>query len=109
MIQMKSIRDQYDPFGGRAIGSRSMMGSTNAEYGGEMLYIDKSATKPMWMMEYDRDEDLRRYWDNYSPPYHQDGDYVHRNRIPWPCKTSMAGMIIMSSVPAPARASMPAA
>ncbi len=79
VIQMKGIRDQYDPYGGRAVGSRSMMGSTNAEYGGEMLYIDKSGTKPMWMMEYDRDEDLRRYWDNYSPPYHQDGDYVHRN------------------------------
>ena len=80
MIQMKGIRDQYDPYGGRAIGAREMMGSTNAEYGGEMLYIDKSATKPMWMMEYSRDEDLRRYWDNYSPPYHQDGDYVHRDR-----------------------------
>jgi beta-galactosidase len=79
MVQMKGIRNQYDPYGGRAIGAREMMGSTNAEYGGEMLYIDKSGTKPMWMMEYDRDEDLRRYWDNYSPPYHQDGDYVHRN------------------------------
>ena len=50
-----------------------MVGSTNAEYGGEMLYIDKSATKPMWMMEYSRDEGLRKYWDNYSPPYHVDG------------------------------------
>jgi beta-galactosidase len=80
MIQMKAIRDQYDPFGGRAIGCREMMGSTNAEWGGEMLYLNKSATKPMWMTEYSRDEDLRRYWDNYSPPYHQNGDYVHRNQ-----------------------------
>ena len=79
MVEMKAIRDQYDPFGGRAIGSRSMMGSTNAEYGGEMLYIDKSATKPMWMMEYMRDEALRRYWDDFSPPYHINGDYVHQN------------------------------
>ena len=73
MVQMKGIRDQYDPFGGRAIGCREMVGSTNAEYGGEMLYIDKSATKPMWMMEYSRDEGLRKYWDNDSPPYHVDG------------------------------------
>ena len=80
MIEMKAIRDQHDPFGGRAIGSREMMGSTNAEWGGEMLYLNKSGTKPMWMTEYSRDEDLRRYWDNYSPPYHQNGDYVHRNQ-----------------------------
>ena len=79
VIQMKGIRDQYDPYGGRAVGSRSMMGSTNAEYGGEMLYIDKSGTKPMWMMEYMRDEALRRYWDEFSPPYHLNGDYVHQN------------------------------
>ena len=45
MIQMKGIRDQYDPFGGRGSAAASMMGSTNAEYGGEMLYVDKSATE----------------------------------------------------------------
>jgi beta-galactosidase len=73
MAEMKAIRNQYDPFGGRAIGCREMMGSTNAEYGGEMLYVNKSATKPMWMMEYSRDEGLRKYWDDYSPPYHLDG------------------------------------
>ena len=91
MVEMKGIRDQYDPYGGRAIGCREMLASTNAEYGGEMLYVDKSARKPMWMMEYSRDEDLRKYWDNFSPPYHLDGvgysydgsnpsAYVNRNR-----------------------------
>jgi len=74
MAQMKAIRDQYDPHGGRAIGSRDMLASKVAEYGGEMLYIDKSATKPVWMMEYMRDETLRKYWDPYTPPYHKDGD-----------------------------------
>lgn len=74
MAQMKAIRDQYDPYGGRAIGSRDMQGSKVAEYGGEMLYINKNATKPMWAMEYSRDEGMRKYWDEFSPPFHKEGD-----------------------------------
>ena len=74
MEEMKKIRDQYDPFGGRAIGSREMLDRPEAEYGGEMLYINKSATKPMWAMEYYRDEGLRKYWDEFSYPYHKEGD-----------------------------------
>ena len=74
MQDMISIRDQYDPHGGRAAGSREMLDSKIAEYGGEMLYINKSAHIPMWAMEYSRDEGLRKYWDNYSPPFHRDGD-----------------------------------
>ena len=73
MQEMKTLRDNYDPYGGRAIGSREMLDSHIAEYGGEMLYINKSARIPMWAMEYMRDEGLRKYWDNYSPPYHRDG------------------------------------
>ncbi len=74
MRQMKALRDQYDPHGGRASGSREMLDSKVAEYGGEMLYINKSAGKPMWQMEYSRDEALRKYWDEFTPPYHKDGD-----------------------------------
>ncbi|WP_445196938.1 sugar-binding domain-containing protein [Tamlana sedimenti] len=74
MHEMKSIRNTYDPYGGRAIGSREMLDSKEAEYGGEMLYINKSAGKPLWATEYSRDEGLRKYWDEYSPPYHKDGD-----------------------------------
>ena len=74
MKEMKSIRDEYDQNGGRAIGSREMLNSKTAEYGGEMLYINKSAHIPMWATEYSRDEGLRKYWDDYSPPYHKDGD-----------------------------------
>ena len=74
MEQMKKIRDTYDPKGGRAIGSREMLDRPEAEYGGEMLYINKSATKPMWSMEYYRDEGLRKYWDEYSYPFHKEGD-----------------------------------
>lgn len=74
MQEMKDIRDKYDPHGGRAIGSREMLDSKIAEYGGEMLYINKSAKHPMWATEYSRDEGLRKYWDEFSPPYHKDGD-----------------------------------
>ena len=74
MLEMKQIRDTYDPFGGRAIGSREMLDIDEAEYGGEMLYINKSHKHPMWAMEYCRDEGLRKYWDAYSYPYHQEGD-----------------------------------
>ncbi len=73
MAEMKSIRDTYDPHGGRAIGSREMLDSRVAEYGGEMLYINKSAGKPLWATEYSRDEGLRKYWDEYSPPFHKEG------------------------------------
>lgn len=74
MIEMKAIRDKYDPHGGRAIGSREMLDIRESEYGGEMLYINKSAHSPMWAMEYCRDEAYRKYWDNYSYPFHKDGD-----------------------------------
>ena len=73
MLQMRSLRDKYDPHGGRAIGSREMLDIREAEYGGEMLYINKSAHSPMWAQEYCRDEGLRKYWDSYSYPYHPEG------------------------------------
>lgn len=74
MIEMKAIRDMYDPNGGRAIGSREMLDIDEAEYGGEMLYINKSHKHPMWATEYCRDEGLRKYWDEYSYPWHKEGD-----------------------------------
>lgn len=78
---MKAIRDKYDPFGGRAIGSREMLDIREAEYGGEMLYINKSMHHPMWATEYCRDEGLRKYWDEYSYPFHKEGDGpLHRNQ-----------------------------
>ena len=82
MAEMKKIRNEYDAFGGRSIGSRNMLSSKEAEYGGEMLYINKSAAKPMWQMEYSRDEGLRKYWDDYTPPYHKDGDGPLYNNQP---------------------------
>ncbi|MFV0521801.1 MAG: glycoside hydrolase family 2 protein [Mangrovibacterium sp.] len=74
MAEMKTIRNMYDPFGGRAIGSREMLDSKEAEYGGEMLYINKSADIPLFATEYCRDEASRKYWDDYTTPYHKNGE-----------------------------------
>jgi beta-galactosidase len=74
MREMKALRDRYDPHGGRAAGCREMLNSQVAEYGGEMLYINKSARLPFWAMEYCRDEGLRKYWDEFSPPFHKNGE-----------------------------------
>ena len=74
MREMKALRDQYDPHGGRAAGSREMLNTQVAEYGGEMLYINKSARTPFWAMEYSRDKGARKFWDNLTAPFHKDGD-----------------------------------
>ena len=77
MQEMKALRERYDPFGGRAAGSRNMLSAALqrvSEYGGEMLYINKSAKSPLWAMEYSRDEGARKFWDDLSPPFHKNGD-----------------------------------
>jgi len=74
MAEMLAIRNELDPKGGRAMGCREMLDSKIAEYGGEMLNINKSASKPVWAMEYCRDEALRKYWDKESFPYHKQGE-----------------------------------
>jgi len=81
MKEMLTIRNMYDPYGGRAIGSREMLDSKFAEYGGEMLYINKSTKHPFWATEYSRDEGLRKYWDEFTPPYHKEGTggTTHKN------------------------------
>lgn len=71
---LNNIRDEYDPMGGRASGSREQLDVNEAEWGGEMLYINKSAGKPMFQTEYCRDEGLRVNWDNFSWPYHKNGE-----------------------------------
>jgi hypothetical protein len=80
MAELKAIRDRFDPHGGRAIGSREMLDSKIAEYGGEMLYINKSAGKPLWATEYSRDEGARLYQDEFTPPFHKDGPAYNRNQ-----------------------------
>ncbi|MBQ9175605.1 MAG: DUF4982 domain-containing protein [Bacteroidaceae bacterium] len=82
VMELKAIRDQYDPHGGRAVGSREMLDINESEYGGEMLYINKSAKHPMWAMEYCRDEGLRKNYDAYSYPYHPEGEGPLHNGQP---------------------------
>ncbi len=86
MLEMKAIRDEYDFHGGRAIGSREMLDIRESEYGGEMLYINKSAHSPFWAMEYCRDEALRLYWDAWSYPYHAEGE---GNAMIWSASRNM--------------------
>ena len=114
MVEMKKIRDEYDPCGGRAIGSREMLDIDEAEYGGEMLYINKSKKHPMWAMEYNRDEGLRKYWDDWSYPYHKEGDGPLYRGNPAPdynhnMDQFAVGMTIGWSVPARAHVSRRAA
>ncbi len=80
MTELKAVRDQFDPHGGLAIGAREMLSSKVAEYGGEMLYIDKSAGKPVWAMEYSRDEGARAFQDDFTPPFHVDSPDYNRNQ-----------------------------
>jgi beta-galactosidase len=84
MQELKEIRDLYDPNGGRASGSREMLDSKIAEWGGEMLYINKSASIPFWATEYSRDEGMRKYWDDFSPPFHKNGDGPPYKNAPAP-------------------------
>jgi len=80
MAEMKAVRDRFDPHGGRAIGAREMLDDHIAEYGGEMLYTNKSATKPVWAHEFNRDEGARKFADNNSFPFHQDSPLYNRNQ-----------------------------
>jgi beta-galactosidase len=80
MRDMLAVRDKFDPHGGRAIGSREMLASHTAEYGGEMLYINKSSYKPLWAHEYNRDEGARKFWNEQTPPFHNDSPLYNRNQ-----------------------------
>ncbi len=84
MIELVALRDKFDPHGGRASGSREMLDIQEAEYGGEMLYVNKSRQHPVWAMEYCRDEGYRLYWDEYSYPWHEDGNGPYLRRAPVP-------------------------
>jgi len=55
MAEMLALKKEFDPNGGRAIGCSAMLDSKIAEYGGEMIYVNKSASEPVWTMAYGRD------------------------------------------------------
>ncbi|RYP61564.1 hypothetical protein DL771_010085 [Monosporascus sp. 5C6A] len=56
MQEMKNLRDKYDPYGSRAAGCPRDDGQFRCRMG------------------HNRDESLRKYWDEFSPPYRPDGE-----------------------------------
>ena len=63
MQEMIDTATKFDPNGGRVMGCRGMLGTTVAQWAGEMLYVNKSRTRPRWETEYSRNESPRRWWD----------------------------------------------
>ena len=114
--EMKALRDKYDPHGGRASGSREMLDSNSRRIRRrDALHQQERRACRLWAMEYSRDEGLRKYWDEFSPPFHKDGDgplYNGQNaatttatRTRTRSRTSCAGSTTGASGPAPASAS----
>lgn len=90
MQEMRSLKDQWDPNGGRAIGCRSLAdagGAPFAEYFGTIVAFDPNHRfasdadyfrgysgnyrnqAPVIEAEDERDEAGRRFWDRFSPPH----------------------------------------
>jgi beta-galactosidase len=71
MLDMKGVRDKWDPYGGRFAGARGT--DTKAtpayEYGSPMDGTGRSTTIPLWSAEYSREESPRRVWDQYTPAW----------------------------------------
>jgi beta-galactosidase len=77
MEQMVALRKEFDPYGGRVMGCRSLREAgavAAAEWSGTMLsqpYSDSVRDRePLVETEDFRDEGARRFWDNFSPPYY---------------------------------------
>ena len=71
MEDIRNVRLQYDPNGGRFAGTRSSDESLinhGLEYGSSMDGTTASSLIPIWDAEYARGEAPRRVWDKYSPP-----------------------------------------
>lgn len=69
MLDMKAVRDRWDPHGGRFAGARGT-DTTNVpalEYGSPEDTTARSTTIPLWDAENSRQESPRRVWDDYTP------------------------------------------
>ena len=82
MREMRLLKQELDPNGGRMIGCRTLSEIetvSEAEYVGTMLNRNagrfQSELMPILETEYLREESPRRVWDDYSPP---DFDYDNR-------------------------------
>ena len=88
MKEMRLMKEQLDPTGGRYIGCRSIQDEEQveeAEWVGTMLnrHVGKAVASmdmtgkylPVVETEYHREEAPRRVWDDYSPPYYDYNNY----------------------------------
>ena len=69
MLDMKAVRDKWDPHGGRFAGARGT-DTTDVpamEYGSPEDITARSTTIPFWDAENSRQESPRRVWDDYTP------------------------------------------
>lgn len=71
MLDMKAVRDKWDPHGGRFTGARGtdQTATPALEYGSPMDGTGHSPTIPLWSAEYSREEAPRRVWDKYTPAW----------------------------------------
>jgi beta-galactosidase len=71
MLDMRAVRDQWDPHGGRFAGARGTDTTATPayEYGSPMDGTGRSAAIPLWSAEYSREESPRRVWDAYTPTW----------------------------------------
>ena len=71
MLDMKAVRDKWDPHGGRFAGARGtdQVMTPAYEYGSPMDGTGRSSTIPLWSAEYSREEAPRRVWDKYTPTW----------------------------------------
>jgi beta-galactosidase len=71
MLQMKAVRDQWDPHGGRFAGARitDQVNVPALEYGSPEDTPGRSTTIPLWDAENSRQESPRRVWDDYTPTW----------------------------------------
>jgi beta-galactosidase len=77
MTEMVNLRKQWDPHGGRFMGTRDSGDDyPDKEYGSSMDGADNSPFVPVWDAEYARGECARRVWDEVTPTLDYDTSTV---------------------------------
>ena len=79
MDQMWTVKNTWDPYGGRFAGTRGCDDLTHQEYGSPMDNVTCSTTIPHWDAEYARGECSRRVWDEVTPVLNPRWDGIDPN------------------------------
>ena len=73
--EMKALRDQYDPHGGRAIGlARNARQPESPSTAARCSTSIRARACRCGRWNIRATKALRKYWDEFSPPFHKDGD-----------------------------------